>query len=111
MPVARDAKAITTRSLNFGSSTVRICAISSERSMAAQINTSVKGLSATTARTPKEVKIKVPIQLIALGKLLRTTAVRIIARHNVVRLIANAHAISSPINVGDWEKSKAGCHV
>src|SRR5690242_13707374 len=79
--------------------------------MAAQISTSVNGLSATTARTPKDVRINVPIQLIALGKLLRTTAVRMMARHNVVRLMANAHAIPSATNVGDCEKSKAGCQA
>src|SRR5689334_21312275 len=79
--------------------------------MAAQISTSVNGLSATTARTPKAVRIKVPIQLIALGKLLRTTAVIMMARHNVVRLVANAHAIPSATKVGDWEKSNPGCQA
>src|ERR1051326_8516042 len=111
MPVTREAKVTTTRSLNFGSSTVRSCAIKSERSSAAQINTRVNGLSATTASTPSVVRIKVPIQFMGLGKSLRTAAVKMIARHNAVRLTANAQAISSPTNVGDWEKSNVGCQA
>src|SRR5512134_1466892 len=111
VPAEREAKATTARSLSFGSSMTRIWVTNSKRSIAAQINTNVSGLSATTASTPREVKTRVPIQFIALGKLLRTTAVSMIARHKVVRLIANAQAIRSPTNVGDWEKSRAGCQA
>src|SRR5215211_2142243 len=108
MPATRDANAITERSLNAGASTTRICAISSEISIAAQIKTSVSGLSATTERMPKDVRINVPTQLMGLGKLLRTTAVRMMARHSVARLNVNVHAIPSPTNVGDWENNNSG---
>src|SRR5215207_511490 len=108
MPAVREANAITVRSLKPGSSTTRICAINSEISIAAQISTSVNGLSANTARMPSEVSIKVPIQLMGLGKLLRATAVRIIARQRVARLKANVQAIPSPTKVGDWEKRATG---
>src|SRR5215217_757078 len=101
LPAARNAKAVTIRSLNRGSSETRIWAINSEMSMAAQINTRVSGLSATTARIPNEVRIRVPIQLMGLGKLLRATAVRMTARHNVARLTANAQEIPSATKVGD----------
>src|SRR5688500_17623967 len=101
VPVAREAKAMTARSLSFGSSTKRIWAINSAKSMAAHISTRVSGLSATIASTPSDVSIKMTIQLATLGKLLRTTEVMMIARHNVTILNENTHAISSAINVGD----------
>src|SRR6266498_621509 len=111
IPVARDANAITTRSLNFGSSTYQICTISSTRSMAAQINTNVSGLSATTAKTPREVRRRVPAQLIGLGNFARTTVVMTIAKHNVTRLKTKTQEILSATNVGDWEKIVVGCQL
>src|SRR5687767_13643922 len=101
VPVAPEANAMTTRSLNFGSSTKRIWTINPTKSRAAHINTSVSGLSATSARMASAVSIKMTIQLTMLGKLLRTTEVIIMARHNVTMLNENSHAISSAINVGD----------
>src|SRR5512143_2759399 len=101
IPVAREANVMTTRSLSFGSSTNQICTTSSTMSIAAQINTSVSGLLATTASTPSDVRVRVPAQLTGLGKRGRTAAVTIIAIHSVIRLNANAHEIVSAINVGD----------
>src|SRR5688572_3627553 len=111
VPATREANAITTRSLSFGSSTKRIWEANSARSIADQINTSVSGLSATVARMPSEVRTNIPIQLTVLGKLLRTTDVIMMARHNVARLTANAHAMPSAMNVGDCEKSNVGCQM
>src|SRR5215207_5226292 len=109
IPVAREANEITTRSLNFGSSTNQICTTSSTRSIEAQINTTVSGLSATTASTPSAVSDKVPTQLIGLGKCIRTTAVMMTPRHRVVRLKTNAHEIPSAIKVGASGKIVIGC--
>src|SRR5215216_1808677 len=111
IPVARDAKVMTTRSLSFGSSTNQICTTSSTMSIAAQMKTSVSGLFAATASTPSDVRVRVPAQLTGLGKRGRTAAVMMIAMHNVIKLNANAHEIVSAINVGDWEKRVVGCQT
>jgi len=108
MPVTREAKEITTRSLSLGFSTKRICEIISVRSIAAQSKTRVKGLSDVTASTPSADSTKTPIQLIGLGKLSRATAVTITARQIVTMLSANAHAVPSAMNNGDWEKMFSG---
>src|SRR3990172_7014919 len=108
VPMRRVAKAITARSLNIGFSTKINWVISSMRSIAAQISTSVIGFSATTARTPNAASRKEPVQLKEFGKLLRTTEVRMIAKQSVTMLNEKAQAIPSAVNLGDCEKSTAG---
>src|SRR6266498_2202284 len=109
IPAAREANAMTTRSLSFGSSEYQICTASSTRSIAAQTSTNVSGLSATTDSIPNAVKISVPDQLMGLGNLARTTVVIMIAKHKVTRLNTNSQEVLSAMNVGVWEKIVAGC--
>src|SRR5512132_1869978 len=85
--------------------------MSSTRSIAAQIKTSVSGLSAATANTPSATRVREPAQLNGVGKFGRTAEVIRIASPSVTRLNTNSQEIPSATNVGDWEKMLEGCQL